>query len=72
MEAFHDYQKCSILYVDDEEMSLKYFSRAFGTRFRVLIAANAAEGYRLLEEHQNEIGLLMTDQRMPGEKGVQF
>jgi two-component system probable response regulator PhcQ len=72
MDDFYDYQKCGILYVDDEEMSLKYFSRAFGTKFRVLIAANAAEGYRLLEEHQNEIGLLMTDQRMPGEKGVQF
>ena len=72
MQNFHDYQKCGILYVDDEEMSLKYFSRAFGTKFRVLIAANASEGYRLLEQHRNEIGLLMTDQRMPGEKGVQF
>jgi two-component system probable response regulator PhcQ len=72
MEIFHDYQNCAILYVDDEEMSLKYFSRAFGKKFRVLSAANAAEGYRLLEQHRNEIGLLMTDQRMPGEKGVQF
>jgi two-component system probable response regulator PhcQ len=25
---------------------------------------------KLLEEHRNEIGVLMTDQRMPGEKGV--
>jgi two-component system, probable response regulator PhcQ len=72
MEIFHDYQNCAILYVDDEEMSLKYFTRAFGSKFRVLSAANASEGYRLLEEHRQEIGLLMTDQRMPGEKGVQF
>ncbi len=72
MENFHDYRNCAILYVDDEEMSLKYFARAFGNKFRVLSAANAAEGYRLLELHRNEIGLLMTDQRMPGEKGVQF
>ncbi len=72
MENFHDYRNCAILYVDDEEMSLKYFARAFGNKFRVLSAANAAEGYRLLEQHRNEIGLLMTDQRMPGEKGVQF
>ena len=72
MEIFHDYQNCAILYVDDEEMSLKYFTRAFGNKFRVLSAANASEGYRLLEEHRQEIGLLMTDQRMPGEKGVQF
>ena len=72
MEIFHDYQNCAILYVDDEEMSLKYFTRAFGTKFRVFSAANASEGYRLLEQHRHEIGLLMTDQRMPGEKGVQF
>ena len=72
MENFHDYRNCAILYVDDEEMSLKYFARAFGNKFRVLSAANAAEGYRLLERHRNEIGLVMTDQRMPGEKGVQF
>jgi two-component system, probable response regulator PhcQ len=72
MENFHDYRNCAILYVDDEEMSLKYFARAFGNKFRVLSAANAVEGYRLLEQHRNEIGLLMTDQRMPGEKGVQF
>src|SRR5205823_7803297 len=30
----------------------------------------AAEGLKILEEHKDDIGLLMTDQRMPGEKGV--
>ena len=29
MEGFYDYQKCTIFYVDDEEQSLKYFTRAF-------------------------------------------
>ena len=72
MENFYDYQKCRILYVDDEEKSLKYFNRAFENKFRILCAADAAEGYRLLQQHRDEIGLLITDQRMPGEKGVQF
>jgi two-component system probable response regulator PhcQ len=67
-----DYQKCAILYVDDEEKSVKYFARAFGDKFKILSAANAADGYRLLEKHREEIALLITDQRMPGEKGVQF
>jgi two-component system probable response regulator PhcQ len=67
-----DYQKCAILYVDDEEKSLKYFTRAFGDKFKVLSAANASDGYRLLEQHRDEIALLITDQRMPGEKGVEF
>jgi two-component system probable response regulator PhcQ len=35
-----------------------------------LTAANAQAGFKLLEQHADEIGLLMTDQRMPGEKGV--
>lgn len=72
MEEFYNYQKSAILYVDDEEKSLKYFTRAFENKFRILCAANAAEGYRLLQQHRDEIGILMTDQRMPGEKGVQF
>ncbi|MEO7298227.1 MAG: hybrid sensor histidine kinase/response regulator [Verrucomicrobiota bacterium] len=63
-------KRFAILYVDDEEMSLKYFARAFEEHFRILTASNAQEGLKLLEEHKDDIGVLMTDQRMPGEKGV--
>src|SRR5690349_21511074 len=70
MPNLYDYKKFAILYVDDEEKSLKYFVRAFEDQFRILTAANAQDGYKLLEEHADDIGLIMTDQRMPGEKGV--
>ena len=70
MQSFYNYKKFAILYVDDEEKSLKTFARAFSDQFRILTAVNAQEGLRLLEEHKDDIGLLMTDQRMPGEKGV--
>ena len=70
MQNSYDYKKFAILYVDDEEKSLKYFSRAFEDQFRIFTAVNAQEGLKLLEEHKDELGLLMTDQRMPGEKGV--
>jgi two-component system, probable response regulator PhcQ len=70
MDPLYDYKKYAILYVDDEEKSLKYFGRAFEDQFRILTAANAQDGYKLLEAHKDEIGLLMTDQRMPGEKGI--
>jgi len=70
MQNLYDYKKFAILYVDDEEKSLKYFTRAFGDQFRILTAPNAQEGLKLFEEHRAEIGVLMTDQRMPGEKGV--
>jgi two-component system probable response regulator PhcQ len=72
MEHFLDYRKCTILYIDDEKKSLKAFTRAFRDKFRILTAVNAADGYQLLGQHRNEIALLMIDQRMPGEKGVEF
>jgi two-component system, probable response regulator PhcQ len=70
MEHTYDYKKFAILYVDDEEKSLKYFARAFEEHFRILTAPNAQEGYALLQKHQDDIAILMTDQRMPGEKGT--
>ncbi len=65
-----DYQKYAILYVDDEELSLKSFARAFGSEFRVLTAATAQDGIKVLSEHRDQIAVLLTDQRMPGEKGT--
>ena len=70
MEQTNDYKRFAILYVDDEEKSLKYFARAFGEHFQILTATNAHDGFKVLQERGREIGLLITDQRMPGEKGV--
>ena len=70
MQNLYDYKKHALLYVDDEEKSLKYFTRAFADQFRIYTAPSAQEGLKLLEEHKDDIALLMTDQRMPGEKGV--
>ncbi len=70
MESVYDYKKFAVLYVDDEEKSLKGFARAFADQFRIFTAINAQDGLKLLEQHGEEIGVLMTDQRMPGEKGV--
>jgi two-component system probable response regulator PhcQ len=70
MDALYNYKKYAILYVDDEEKSLKYFQRAFGDQFSILTANSARDGLQLFEQHADQIGLLMTDQRMPGEKGV--
>lgn len=69
MEAQYDYRKFAILYVDDEEKSLKAFARAFGDDFRIFTATNAKDGAKLIEEKKDEIAVLMTDQKMPGENG---
>jgi two-component system probable response regulator PhcQ len=70
MENLYDYKKFAILYVDDEERSLTNFARAFEDQFRILTASSARDALKIIEEKGDEIGLLMTDQRMPGEKGV--
>lgn len=61
-----------ILYVDDEEKALHYFKEIFGDEYTVHIATNAMDGYRILQQHGAQIGLLLTDQRMPGASGVEL
>ena len=61
-----------ILYVDDEEKALHYFKEIFGDEYTIHIATNAADGFRILQEHGPKIGLLLTDQRMPGASGVEL
>jgi two-component system probable response regulator PhcQ len=70
MPHHYDYKKFAVLYVDDEEKSLVAFTRAFGDEFKILTANSAAAAYQLVQDRGGEIGVLMTDQRMPGEKGV--
>lgn len=62
----------AVLYVDDEVKSLHYFREAFEDEFDIFTAADAHEGYHLLVEHGHRIGVLLTDQRMPGENGVEL
>jgi two-component system, probable response regulator PhcQ len=65
-----DYKNLCVLYVDDEEKSLKNFERAFGSQFKVLTAPSAIDGLKLFEKHLNEMAVLITDEQMPGHKGV--
>ncbi|MFC5455305.1 response regulator [Prosthecobacter fluviatilis] len=72
MQNQYDLKRYAVLYVDDEEKALKYFEKTFGDEFRILTANNAADGLKLIEQHGEDIGVLLSDQRMPGEKGVQL
>jgi CheY-like chemotaxis protein len=65
-------EKKGVLLVDDEAMALKYFSRAFGNRFTVYSAASAREALEILDSHRDEIGVIVTDQRMPESSGVEL
>lgn len=62
----------AVLYVDDEEKSLKYFERALSAEMPVLTATSVEDALAILERKGHEIGVLITDQRMPGLTGVEL
>lgn len=62
----------TVLYVDDEDANLFLFDRSFSSAFTVLTALSGEEGLAVLEEHQNDIIVVITDMKMPGMSGVEF
>lgn len=67
-----DYQKYLVLFVDDEDKTRKYFKRLFGDAFRIILASDGVEALEVLQQHLDEVGLIVTDQRMPNETGLAF
>ena len=68
----HGERHYAVLYVDDEPKARQYFVESFEDDFPVYTAANAGEALAILEAHPSDIGVLISDQRMPGEKGVEL
>ena len=65
-----DEKKYTILYVDDEESNLRIFKNTFRKQYNIITATSGAEALSLLDNQ--EIDLILTDQRMPGMSGVDF
>lgn len=65
-----DTKDIRLLYVDDEQNNLTAFKATFRRDFKVFTAISAAEGKKILDEE--EIHILITDQRMPVMTGVEF
>jgi DNA-binding NtrC family response regulator len=59
-----------VLYVDDEINNLNSFKAAFRRDFEIFVAQSARDGRKILDT--NEIGVIITDQRMPGMTGIEF
>lgn len=62
----------AVLFVDDEEKSRKYFALGVQPLFPVLTASSVEEGIGILQRDGHRIGVLITDQRMPGGNGVEI
>ncbi len=61
-----------ILFVDDEELALRYFAKGMEPDFRVFQASSVNQALEILSQHHEEIALLISDQRMPQASGVDF
>lgn len=59
-----------LLFVDDEPLIRKYFKRSFGENFNVLAVGSSDEACAALKARGEHVGVLITDQRMPGGDGV--
>jgi DNA-binding NtrC family response regulator len=59
-----------VLYVDDEINNLNSFKAAFRRDFDIYVAQSAREGRKILDT--TEIGVIITDQRMPVMTGIEF
>jgi two-component system, response regulator PhcR len=62
----------SILYVDDEPTSRKWFALEFGDEFRVVTAGSVDEALQVLADRSSEFGVLVTDYRMPESDGMKL
>lgn len=63
-------KKYSLLYVDDEETNLRMFKSNFRRFFKVHTATSPLEAIEMLRE--NDVQLIVTDQRMPQMTGTEF
>jgi len=60
----------NVLYIDDESNNVISFKAAFRRAFNVFTAESAEEGRKILE--QETIHVILSDQRMPKETGIEF
>ncbi|MDN5201726.1 hybrid sensor histidine kinase/response regulator [Fulvivirgaceae bacterium BMA10] len=63
-------KKYNILYVDDEQNNIIVFKNAFFRHYNIYTALSGEEGLKIINE--NEIHLVITDQKMAGMSGVEF
>jgi two-component system sensor histidine kinase/response regulator len=64
--------KPTILLVDDEQDNVDALERLFRSTYNVLKATSGQQALRLLDEHRDQICLIMSDQRMPQMTGVEL
>lgn len=62
----------TILFVDDEPLSLKYFKASVGKYANVVTADTPEAALKILEAEGDAISVVVSDERMPRDSGVTF
>ena len=62
----------TILFVDDEPLSLKYFKASVGKYANVVTADTPEAALKILEAEGDAISVVVSDERMPRDSGVSF
>ena len=62
--------KIHVLYIDDEDNNLKSFRATLRKDFKIFTAIDAEEGLKIAKEE--EVHVVIADQRMPGMTGTEF
>jgi two-component system probable response regulator PhcQ len=62
----------TILFVDDEPLSRKYFKASIGQYANVLTAGTAGAALEIMASEGEAISVVVSDERMPHESGVSF
>src|SRR5260370_4846540 len=62
----------AVLYVDDEPINLRVFEANFRNKFRILTCQSGSEALAILSTRAHEIGILISDQRMPNMTGIEL
>ena len=66
-----EFKTINVLYVDDEVNNLEAFRATFRRDFNVFTAISAKEAEGILDA-ENDIHILITDQRMPLKSGTEL
>jgi YesN/AraC family two-component response regulator len=66
------FRTVTILYVDDEYLNNFIFETSLSSKYKVITAISPFEGLEKLENHKNDIIVVISDMRMPGMNGIEF
>jgi response regulator RpfG family c-di-GMP phosphodiesterase len=72
MDAAHERMPAKVLFVDDEENILRAIKRLLADEEYGVVTATSGEEALVVLKNEGSVGVIVSDQRMPGMSGVDF